>query len=106
MDFVIQETINDFFNIKSVITINFIPGISISSIITNSQTEISVKNYQNCNYTNYNQIYKDCIIRMPTKTYNHTINIKYINGIVITDSVCDIIVIDAPVLVSPPYAAG
>ena len=50
--------------------------------------------------------YDDCIIQMPTKTYNNTINIKYINGIVITDSVCDIIVIDAPVLVSPPYAAG
>ena len=43
MELIIEKTINNFFNIKPVITINFIPGISISSIITNSQTEISVK---------------------------------------------------------------
>ncbi len=38
--------------------------------------------------------------------YRYTMKSKYISGIVMTDSVCDIIVIDAPVLVSPPYAAG
>ena len=31
---------------------------------------------------------------------------RYISGNVITDNVCDIIAIDAPVFVSPPYAAG
>ena len=38
--------------------------------------------------------------------YRIVINNKNISGIVTTERVCEIIVIDAPVLVSPPYAAG
>ena len=37
---------------------------------------------------------------------HYAIKIRYIKGIVITDNVWEIMVIDAPVSVSPPYAAG
>ena len=39
-------------------------------------------------------------------SYNNTMKIKYITGMVATDNVWDIIAMDAPVFVSPPYAAG
>ena len=40
------------------------------------------------------------------RIYSQTINIRYISGIVITEAKLDINVIEAPVSVSPPYAAG
>ena len=44
--------------------------------------------------------------RWKKQSGDNTTKTKYIKGIVITDNVCEIIVIDAPVSVSPPYAAG